>query len=57
MTVPESVIVIAPGALRERIRTALDAADIHFVFADDDAFDVAAQPLGNGLHRGEHPER
>jgi len=67
MTPRESVIVIAPTALRERVRAALDAADIHFVFADDEEhmpgdemtareLDVVAA-LGDGLSNREIGER
>jgi DNA-binding NarL/FixJ family response regulator len=67
MSQPASVIVIAPSALRERIRAALDGADIHFVFADDEErmpgdemtareLDVLAA-LGEGLGNREIGER
>jgi len=36
MTSPESVIVIAPPALRERVRLALEAAQIPVVFAEEE---------------------
>jgi DNA-binding NarL/FixJ family response regulator len=67
MTPRESVIVIAPTALRERVRAALDGADIHFVFADDEEhmpgdemthreLEVVAA-LGDGLSNREIGER
>jgi DNA-binding NarL/FixJ family response regulator len=59
MNATDAVVVIAPPALRERVRAALDAAGISVVFAEEDAagpgeemtareLDVLAA-LGDGL--------
>jgi DNA-binding NarL/FixJ family response regulator len=63
----DAVIVIAPGAWRDRVRAALEAADIPFTFAENEErmpgdemtareLDVLAA-LGDGLANREIAER